>query len=558
MEEHGETSNSLKLGFQIKVQKRKRINVESNNDDQKDLIKCIEGRVIAPVNAVDHSKQLVIPLRNVSGVLSDNSKTLSIDEQAAAELVCELSGEKVSSTSELLILQNKSKNGSLPMLLANQPKELLGLKDDDERFKVDLSLRPDEVDVKSEIYEKIPIEEFGAAMLRGMGWTGPSEEDTKKVYDINPREYRLGLGALPKPPDEKGPGDKKKKEEKKKEWMKKANDLLKNQTFEDGDLVWLRDPMYAGRRARVIASRGVPGLDRIRLQLESDSRIVELKRTDAVILTSQELEEKPYLMEVGNSSTNVTMATSDMNPRDNRYTNEQEKNINNYYENKSIQDMNRNKNSNKEKNQERDRDRNWEAGRNRDSDRNRNSDQDRHNQPKSEQYQDNIHNKDKEYIRKQEKEIMNISRGRLNTDEKLHMEKSLKDTIDDEEWWIRSGIRVRVISKKVTDSTGTSVYLKKGKIISIGSKKGVATIQLEESIVIYDVKQKYLETVLPSLDGQGLIVKGKYCNQKCILLEKKKDKEEVIVKLLPDITNRSEVDREYSVKLSMDALAALS
>lgn len=32
----------------------------------------------------------------------------------------------------------------------------------------------------------VPVEEFGAALLRGMGWKGPSEEDVK-VYQAQPR-----------------------------------------------------------------------------------------------------------------------------------------------------------------------------------------------------------------------------------------------------------------------------------------------------------------------------------------------------------------------------------
>ena len=34
--------------------------------------------------------------------------------------------------------------------------------------------------------QAVPVEEFGAALLRGMGWQGPSEEDVK-VYQVQPR-----------------------------------------------------------------------------------------------------------------------------------------------------------------------------------------------------------------------------------------------------------------------------------------------------------------------------------------------------------------------------------
>jgi hypothetical protein len=54
------------------------------------------------------------------------------------------------------------------------------LKDDEERFKMDVSMRADDISAKSEAYVHIPVEEFGAALLRGMGWTGPTAEDEER------------------------------------------------------------------------------------------------------------------------------------------------------------------------------------------------------------------------------------------------------------------------------------------------------------------------------------------------------------------------------------------
>jgi len=56
---------------------------------------------------------------------------------------------------------------SLPMLLRNQLKGMKELESDSERFKFDMSSRPDE---NPQAYEDVGIEEFGAALLRGMGW----------------------------------------------------------------------------------------------------------------------------------------------------------------------------------------------------------------------------------------------------------------------------------------------------------------------------------------------------------------------------------------------------
>lgn len=44
-------------------------------------------------------------------------------------------------------------------------------------------------------YGSVPVEEFGAALLRGMGWSGTKTE----TFDVEARPHRLGLGATPKP-----------------------------------------------------------------------------------------------------------------------------------------------------------------------------------------------------------------------------------------------------------------------------------------------------------------------------------------------------------------------
>ncbi|KAJ2257692.1 Pre-mRNA-splicing factor spp2 [Coemansia sp. RSA 455] len=51
----------------------------------------------------------------------------------------------------------------------------------------------DDSDVDEETYERVPIESFGAAMLRGMGWK--EETDSTTVVTNNSRPSLLGLGA---------------------------------------------------------------------------------------------------------------------------------------------------------------------------------------------------------------------------------------------------------------------------------------------------------------------------------------------------------------------------
>lgn len=47
-----------------------------------------------------------------------------------------------------------------------------------------------------EDYERVPVEEFGAALLRGMGWKGPSADGKNGgVKEVKRRQNLLGLGA---------------------------------------------------------------------------------------------------------------------------------------------------------------------------------------------------------------------------------------------------------------------------------------------------------------------------------------------------------------------------
>lgn len=81
------------------------------------------------------------------------------------------------------------------------------IEDDTVKYRRDLERRAEDLSVESSAYISVPIAEFGAAMLRGMGWTGSdnSNNSKKKEDDVHvaPRPHRLGLGATPLPPSVK-------------------------------------------------------------------------------------------------------------------------------------------------------------------------------------------------------------------------------------------------------------------------------------------------------------------------------------------------------------------
>ena len=103
---------------------------------------------------------------------------------------------------------------AMPLLMANLPPKGTWLR---MKFKVDMSLRAGDIGASSQAYSSVPIAQFGAAMLRGMGWNGPSPNlaaqklsrggqgvacwgwaDLEDLPNLT-RDARLGLGAVAKP-----------------------------------------------------------------------------------------------------------------------------------------------------------------------------------------------------------------------------------------------------------------------------------------------------------------------------------------------------------------------
>lgn len=238
----------MKLNFQIltTAKRQKIVDDADKKQDDKEFLFHIEGTTIIGEKLANDQKPLVIPL-----LKSVNHESQGLDDIAARELISELSSNDQLSGSNLIILSNATNSilsKKAPLLLANIPEEIRAITDDGERFKADIMLRPENIDVKSESYKSVPIEEFGAAMLRGMGWSGKQNDESKTLssFDVLPRENRLGLGAAPKPPEEKGKGhrqhhhnhrDKDSKKEKerqrvKEKWDKGVEDRLDKQDIQ--------------------------------------------------------------------------------------------------------------------------------------------------------------------------------------------------------------------------------------------------------------------------------------------------------------------------------------
>lgn len=174
-----------------------------------------------------------------------------------------------------------------------------------QQFRADLETLPDELD-SQEYARRVPIADFGAAMLRGMGWKDP-EPDKKKKADsdeVMPRPHRLGLGAVPKMEEmptsshrRLRPDQLKQRarlEEQQKEYAAERERQIaldKQRTLQNGSLVSLSD----GSRAKIMQLVGVPGLNMVKVWKENEGQESVVKRGEiGELLSRDELEERPY------------------------------------------------------------------------------------------------------------------------------------------------------------------------------------------------------------------------------------------------------------------------
>ena len=99
------------------------------------------------------------------------------------------------------LLEGKKKSDLILPAIRNGDdfeKRFTGEASEDNDFKADIASRPDSASLDD--YAAVPIEEFGAALLRGMGWkegdtVGKKKEQSNKPRIVERRPALLGIGA---------------------------------------------------------------------------------------------------------------------------------------------------------------------------------------------------------------------------------------------------------------------------------------------------------------------------------------------------------------------------
>ncbi|XP_029464057.1 G-patch domain and KOW motifs-containing protein [Rhinatrema bivittatum] len=193
----------VSFGFSRTTVRKLLPGAEEREKEEKDYLHAVEGRELQSVNPVEAPKELMIPLiqknrwQTPKPALCYNKEKGEQEQgpedgvlsQAVKELIQE-------SKRSLEVWEGGPKddpNLLIPLLMQNRVPN--GYEDGD---KVDVSLRPEsatEVD-----YEAVPVEAYGMAMLRGMGWKEGEGIGRTFKQDVKPLEHQLrpkglGLGA---------------------------------------------------------------------------------------------------------------------------------------------------------------------------------------------------------------------------------------------------------------------------------------------------------------------------------------------------------------------------
>ena len=357
-----------------------------------------------------------------------------------------------------------------------------------QQLQQDLERLVPEVSVESEVYRQVPIADFGAAMLRGMGWTGQVDTSDRDSQNM-PRPSRLGLGATPKLLDAPTHGRKPRRQDqvKRDEQLKQQQEefekaraqqikLDKQRTTQDGSIVRVQS---STRRAIIRKWQGVPGLNMTLVQFEGEEEPVKVKKGDIRLLERQELQQDPFREPA-------------------------------YDQVDKVEYVDKTRHNSKDRDRRRDEDRSRHSddngkGKKRDyEDRRRRSDDERSNSDdrhrgKDEQAdgRDKKHrpDRDRHEDRKRSRQAEDNSYSRTST-------------------WLVPHIRVRVVSSKL----GKRYYKEKGVVVDV-TRKGTATLTMSNGQVI-QVHERYLETALPKVGGNACILNGEHRLAKGRLLER--------------------------------------
>ncbi|KAK6308227.1 hypothetical protein J4Q44_G00214980 [Coregonus suidteri] len=181
---------AISFGFSKTLSKFKSSRDEAINADERDYLTGVDGKELLSTKPVEKPKELIIPLIQRNRWCSRQENRAGLVQGKAVKEIIEESQRQL----------DQWKNGdqadpnlTIPLLMQNQAPQ--GFEDGD-HIKVDL--RP-ESSTEAD-YDSVPVEAYGLAMLKGMGWKAGEGIGRTFKQDVKPIEHQLrpkglGLGA---------------------------------------------------------------------------------------------------------------------------------------------------------------------------------------------------------------------------------------------------------------------------------------------------------------------------------------------------------------------------
>ncbi|TRY62229.1 hypothetical protein DNTS_024369 [Danionella cerebrum] len=227
-DEEGKKSGPISFGFSKTLFK-----IKPGKAAERDYLVEVEGKELKGTKPVEKPKELIIPLIHKNRWYHQDAER---EEKPSEKVARDPSSEEKETVESQAVkelieesqkYQERWKNGqqmdpnfAIPLLMQNQVPG--GFEDGD---KVSVDLRPESSTDAD--YERVPVEAYGLAMLKGMGWKQGEGIGRTFKQDVKPIEHQLrpkglGLGAdrsaikdlepgVPKRPPK--PGDEQGKEE---------------------------------------------------------------------------------------------------------------------------------------------------------------------------------------------------------------------------------------------------------------------------------------------------------------------------------------------------------
>eukprot|EP00300_Choanocystis_sp_HF-7_P027510 c32642_g1_i1.p1 GENE.c32642_g1_i1~~c32642_g1_i1.p1 ORF type:complete len:529 (+),score=125.61 c32642_g1_i1:1-1587(+) len=477
------------LGFALSSQKKQRklVDVDVVMEDapaaeERDYISNITDGQFVSVNPKAPKAPLVIPLRRAietTVILSAGPQTEDdkLDAEARQSLVEEALGS----------MKAGKKIAAIPLLQQNQIPGLAEIADEKQKLEFDINSRPDEQSMDR--YESTPIELFGEAMLRGMGWeegkpVGLNSTEIVKPFEFVKRYDRGGIGSeiqedVPKFRKYIKPGES--REPKKRMRIATGADGkvrhrrdLDEELIEAaptklraGVLVVVVGGRHQGLEARFISPLNTHGLCLVKLTKSGEE--VEVDGDDlSIVDEAQRKHQKKFGFGlIRDVKTHQPAADSPpKHKRKHSRSRSPEPNI---------------------------------------------KPEPSHNlttRPRSPQPppKKSKHDSDSKSSKRSEGE------------------KAGKN-------WVRGDIRVKVVSKKLRDGV---LYMKKATVLDVVAP-GRVNLRFDSGMMVQDVKEKYLETALPRIGGVVMMLRGRQIGLRAHLLETNFENNQGVIQYLEEL-----------------------